>query len=153
LAEMRVARRVLQEQGVVVSAQTMVKMVTTEAAAIAGLGDWLGAIAPGRPADLVVLERLTDDPWESVLRSDPAAVDLVLIGGDLVYGRADLLLDLADPADPGRLTRLESLRAWGKPMLLDTRYRAGQAAAEEPPFTDVRAALITHYPQVGPVFA
>jgi hypothetical protein len=37
-------------------------------------------------------------------------------------------------------------------MLLDTRYRAG-AAGDEPPFADVRAALITQYPQVGPVFA
>jgi 5-methylthioadenosine/S-adenosylhomocysteine deaminase len=152
LAEMRVARRVLLQQGFPITAQSLVRMVTADAAAIAGLGDRLGAIAPGRPADLVVLERVAEDPWESVVQSDPGEVDLVVIGGDLVYGRADLLLDLAHPADPDRAERLEPLRAWGKPMLLDTRYRAG-AAGDEPPFADVRAALIAQYPQVGPVFA
>jgi len=151
LAEMRVARRVLVQQGADVTAEAMVRMVTSDAAAIAGLGDKLGSLAPGRPADVVVLERQTDDPWESVLRSDPSDVDLVVIGGDLVYGRADLLTSLSDPANTARL---EPLRAWGKQMLIDTRYRAGEAAAEdEPRFADVRAALITQYPQVGPVFA
>jgi 5-methylthioadenosine/S-adenosylhomocysteine deaminase len=153
LAELRVARRVLLQQGADVTAESLVRMVTSNAAAIAGLGDWLGSIEAGRPADLVVLERLAADPWESVLQSDPGEVELVLIGGDLVYGRADLLSSLADPADAGRAARLEPLRAWGKPMLLDTRYRAGAAAADEPRFADVRAALITQYPQVGPVFA
>jgi 5-methylthioadenosine/S-adenosylhomocysteine deaminase len=154
LAEMRVARRVLVQQGAEVSAQAMVRMVTCDAAAIAGVGDRLGSLAPGRPADIVVLERQTEDPWESVLQSDPSAVDLVLIGGDLVYGRADLLTSLASLTDPRSAARLEPLRAWGKQMLLDTRYRAGEAGAEpEPRFADVRAALITQYPQVGPVFA
>jgi 5-methylthioadenosine/S-adenosylhomocysteine deaminase len=158
LAEMRVARRVLGQQGASVTADSMVRMVTTDAAAIAGLDDRLGSIEVGRPADLVVLERLAADPWESVLQSDPGAVDLVVIGGDLVYGRADLLSSLADPADPDRVARLEPLQAWGKPMLLDTRYRAGaggsgSSATPEPRFADVRAALITQYPPVGPVFA
>jgi hypothetical protein len=44
-----------------------------------------------------------------------------MVDGDLAYGRADLLGDLADPADRDRL---EAVLAWGTPMLLDTSYRA-----------------------------
>jgi len=151
LAEMRVARRVLTGQGASVTAEALVRMVTVDAAAVAGLGDRLGSLQPGRPADVVVLERRNDDPWESVLQSDPSAVALVLIGGDLVYGRADLVTSLAAPT---RAAGFEPLLAWGMPMLLDTGYRAGRASAgEEPSFADVRAALIGQYPQVGPVLA
>ena len=64
-------------------------MVTRDAAKIAGLDDKLGALAKGPPADLVVLERRLEDPWENVLRPEPAWVELVMIGGDLAYGRAD----------------------------------------------------------------
>src|SRR4051812_20068439 len=56
LAEMKVARRVLAEQGHPITNEALVRMVTSGAAEIAGVGDKLGTIAEGRPADLVVME-------------------------------------------------------------------------------------------------
>jgi 5-methylthioadenosine/S-adenosylhomocysteine deaminase len=50
-------------------------MVTRDAAEIAGLGDKLGALAEERPADVLVLERHVEDPWENVLEADS------LVGG------------------------------------------------------------------------
>jgi 5-methylthioadenosine/S-adenosylhomocysteine deaminase len=74
----------------------------------------------------------------------------VMIGGNLVYGRADWLPELGEGAAQDRF---EPLFAWGKPMLLDTSYAAAGANAEQPRLSELRAALIAEYPQVGPILA
>lgn len=150
LHELKVARRELAGQGAEPPARRLVEMVTSDAAEIAGLGAELGVLEPGRPADLVVLERRLDDPYENVLEAEPAWVQLVMIDGDLPYGRADWLETLADPGDR---ERLEPLIAWGKRMLLDTSYTAAPATGEQPPLELLRGQLIAAYPQVGPIFA
>jgi 5-methylthioadenosine/S-adenosylhomocysteine deaminase len=149
LAEVKVARRCLLEQGRPVDAKRLVEMVTRDAAAIAGLGDKLGTLAPDRPADLVVFERRHPDPYENIAQADPGWVELVMIGGDLSYGRSDWMLALADPADHARL---QPLIAWGQPMLLDTGFAAHTAQTPAPTLADLRAELIAQYPQVGPIF-
>jgi 5-methylthioadenosine/S-adenosylhomocysteine deaminase len=151
LAELKVARRALAEQGLAATGRQLVDMVTRDAAAIAGLGDKLGELAPQRPADLVVFERGEADPWENVAKADPSWVELVVLDGDLAYGRADWLTTLARPEDRAEL---EPLIAWGKQMLLDTRHQAKPADDERPPtLAALRADLIDHFPQVGPIFA
>ncbi len=45
--------------------------MTTDAAKVAGLDGKLGEIAKDRVADLVVLERHLEDPWENVLTAGP----------------------------------------------------------------------------------
>ncbi len=82
-----------------------------------------------------------------MVEADPSWVELVMIGGNLVYGRADWLPELSGDADQGRL---EPLIAWGRPMLLDTSYAAAEADEEQPRLSELRAALIAEYPQVGP---
>jgi 5-methylthioadenosine/S-adenosylhomocysteine deaminase len=149
LGEMTVARRCLLEQGHPVDAKTLVTMVTRDAATIAGLGDQLGTLAPGRPADLVVFERRHPDPYENIAQAEPAWVELVMIGGDLSYGRADWMLALS-PAD--QHDQLQPLIAWGQPMLLDTGYAAHPDAKPAPKLADLRQELIAAYPQVGPIF-
>jgi 5-methylthioadenosine/S-adenosylhomocysteine deaminase len=122
-----------------------VEMVTSEAAAIAGLGEELGTLAPGRPADLVVFERRHPDAYENIVTAEAAWVSLVMIGGDMCYGRADWIRSLSDsPAG------LQELIAWGQPMLLDTGSAAGGGPA--PTLTQLRTELIGAYPQVGPIF-
>jgi 5-methylthioadenosine/S-adenosylhomocysteine deaminase len=151
LAELKVAARALAHQGHRLAPRRLVEMVTSTAAEIAGLAGQLGSLEAGRPADVVVLERRREDPYESVVAADPSWVQLVMIDGDLAYGRADWLTELVDPADRGRL---EPVLAWGTPMLLDTSFRALPASPQLPPtMAQLRAALITHYPQVGPIFA
>ena len=150
LAEVKVARRCLAAQGGPLEAPRLVDMLTRDAARIAGLEDQLGSLAAGRPADLVVFERLHEDPWENVVEADPAWVELVMIGGDLTYGRADWIPGLAASPDDARL---EPLLAWGKPMLLDTGYMANPDGGEVPTLADLCADLIGQYPQVGPIFA
>jgi cytosine/adenosine deaminase-related metal-dependent hydrolase len=150
LAELKVARRELFNQGAAPKARKLVDMVTRDAAKIAGLEDKLGELKEGRPADLVVLERREQDPWENVVEADPGWVELVMIDGDLAYGREDWLKGLTEPA---RAEGFEPLIAWGKRMLLDTSYQAKPGAQAPPKLAKLRADLIKQYPQVGPIFA
>jgi 5-methylthioadenosine/S-adenosylhomocysteine deaminase len=150
LAELKVARRCLFDQGGRPTAKQLVRMVTSQAAAIAGLSDKLGKLAKDRPADLTVLERRHPDPWENVVEADPSWVELVMIDGDLAYGRADWIEELAEP---GAEERLEPLIAWGQHMRLDTGYTVREPREDAPKLEQLRADLIGAYPQVGPIFA
>jgi 5-methylthioadenosine/S-adenosylhomocysteine deaminase len=150
LAEMKVARRSLAAQGAKPSAKKLVDMVTRDAAKIAGLDDRLGELKEGRAADLVVFERRFEDPWENVVEADPSWVDLVMIDGDLAYGRKDWMLGLTADADH---ERLEQEIAWGQDMRLDASYTAGEAGAEVPKLAQLRTDLIKEYKPVGPIFA
>jgi 5-methylthioadenosine/S-adenosylhomocysteine deaminase len=151
LAEIKVARRTITlQRGRPPTAKQLVDMVTRDAAMIAGLDEKLGRLAVGRPADLVVFERREEDPWENVVEAEPSWVELVMIGGKLVYGRAEWMPQLGAFVDQ---ERVEPLIAWGKPMLLDTSYTAAVSDEEQPRLSELRAALIAEYPQVGPIFA
>jgi hypothetical protein len=147
LGEMKVARQVMADQGRPATARQLVRMVTRDAARIAGLEATLGLLAADRPADVLVLARRHDDPWESVLVSTPADVELVTIGGDLAYGRTDWVTDLAVSTDG-----TEPVIAWGKHMLVDTRYSVRTTGTAAPKLAELRAELIDRYPQVGPIF-
>jgi 5-methylthioadenosine/S-adenosylhomocysteine deaminase len=149
LAEMKVARRELAQQGNLLPAAELVAMVTSGAASIAGLADHIGTLAPGRPADVLVLERHHEDPYENICRADPSWVELVLIGGDVTYGRSDWFAGLTDAAAG---PTIEQLIAWGKTMTLDNGYRA-QAAGPPPPLSQLRTWLTSNYAPVGPIFA
>jgi 5-methylthioadenosine/S-adenosylhomocysteine deaminase len=150
LAELKVARQELANQGASPSAKKLVEMVTRDAAEIAGLEHKLGTLAEGRPADLLVLERRATDPWQNVVAADPSWVELVMIDGDLAYGSETRMRELADP---DRQAGLELQIAWGKRMLLDTSYQVHPGAEPMPKLSELRAELIEHYKPIGPIFA
>jgi 5-methylthioadenosine/S-adenosylhomocysteine deaminase len=150
LAEMKVARQELTNQNHPITAKQLVAMATTTAADIAGLGDKIGTLETGRPADVLILAQRDDDPYESVCLAYPTDVELVLIGGDLAYGRTDWITTLAQ--DPTNL-RLEPVLAWGRPMLLDTSYQRKPLGDTTPSLQQLRTALTRVYPQVGPIWA
>lgn len=151
LHEMKVAWQVLtQTFGSTVKAPDLVRMVTTGAAEIAGLADKIGTLEVGRAADLTIVQKRLDDPYDNVVSAYPSWVDMVMIGGDIIYGRADWIAELSTPAD------YEPVTAWGRPMLLDTRFGSpDDATVDGPPrrLGGMRAKLIARYPAVGPIFA
>ena len=59
----------------------------------------------------------------------PADVQLVMIGGDVAYGRRDWVRSLA--ADPEDLD-LEQVVAWGRRMLLDTSFEVNPDGEPDP---------------------
>jgi 5-methylthioadenosine/S-adenosylhomocysteine deaminase len=154
LAELKVARQALLEEGRPATARQLVRMITIEAARIAGLDDRLGLLRADRPADVLVLERRHPDPWEAVAQAAPSCVELVVLGGDVAYGRADWVRLLAgkatDDRDPGETERL---MAWGRSVLVDTSYSVKTPASPAPRLAELRSQLIARHPQVGPIFA
>jgi 5-methylthioadenosine/S-adenosylhomocysteine deaminase len=150
LAEMKVARQELINQGHPLTAAQLVAMVTSAAADIAGLADKIGSIAVGRLADVLVLAQHDADPYQSVCDSYPNDVELVLIGGDIAYGRTDWVTTLVEHAAD---VRLEPVIAWGRPMLLDTSYQQHPQGDAAPPLEQLRSNLTRVYPQVGPIWA
>ncbi len=150
LAEMKVARQELVDQGHPLTAKQLVTMVTSGAASVAGLGKKLGRLAVGRTADLVVLSPQNADPYESVCSSTPADVQLVMIGGDVAYGRSDWVRTLA--ADAADLD-LEPVVAWGRRMLLDTSFEVNPGEEPTPRLAQIRKSLTEVYPQVGPIWS
>jgi 5-methylthioadenosine/S-adenosylhomocysteine deaminase len=151
LDEMRVARECLVAQGVGLSEpelhKKLVRMVTSEAAKIAGLEGKLGRIAAGRPADVVVLERSHEDPWRNVVEADPSRVELVTIDGFLVYGRPKWMDRVAPSPD------MEPVIAWGKPMKLDTSFAVRETGSPPVRLAALRKQLLERYVQTGPIFA
>lgn len=147
LAELKVARQSLVEQGHPATAQQLVRMVTSVAARIASLDDHLGLLDAGRPADILVLAARHPDPWESVVDSMPSDIELVMIGGDLAYGRTDWIGTVAPCG------QTEPVVAWGRSMLVDTSYSVLSPETPSPKLGELRTELIARYPQVGPIFA
>jgi hypothetical protein len=52
----------------------------------------------------------------------------------------------------------ESVLAWGRPMLMDTRFGSPETPDDTPAvparrLVDMRRRLIARYPNVGPIFA
>lgn len=155
LAEMKVGRRVLYEQDPTSDSdklhKKLVRMVTDEAAAIAGLQVQLGRLEGGRPADIAVIERRFDDPWRNIVEAYPASVEMTIIGGDIAYSRKDWIR--SQPPLVSSET-YEEVVAWGRPMMIDTGYTARATGAARPPtLTKLRANLTSRYPQTGPIFA
>ena len=151
LHEMKVAWQVLrQTPGNTVQPDDLVRMVTSGAAEIAGLADKIGTLEVGRAADLTILQKRLDDPHDNVVSAYPSWVEMVMIGGDVIYGRPDWVAELSSPTD------YEPVTAWGRPMLLDTRFGSPEdAGIDGPPrrLAEMRAKLIARYPAVGPIFA
>ena len=82
----------------VLSAETLLDMTTTNAAAAVGLGDRIGQLKEGYLADLAVYAGDTTKPYDAVLAATPKSVELVMVGGAILYG--DAALALAEPAQP-----------------------------------------------------
>ncbi len=150
LHEMKVAWQVITQTGAPLEAPDLVWMVTGGAAGIAGLADRIGTLEVGRAADLTILQKRLVDPYENVVSAYPSWVDMVIIGGNIVYGRPDWVAELSSPTD------YEQVDAWGRPMLLDTRFGSpDDAGIDGPPrrLAEMRAKLIAKHPAVGPIFA
>jgi hypothetical protein len=80
------------------SPQDLLTMTTANAAAALGLGDRLGKIAVGYYADLAVYAGDTSKPYDAVLAAAPKDVQLVMVGGGIVYG--DVAFAAAAPTQP-----------------------------------------------------
>jgi formylmethanofuran dehydrogenase subunit A len=107
----------------------LVQMVTSNAAKVLALDDRLGKIQVGYIADLAVFAGDDSKPWDAVLAAAPKDVQLVMIGGVVLYG--DAAFQVAGPPKPG----CEMLDVCGTPKFLcaaldDTTSKLNQTYAD-----------------------
>lgn len=117
LDELRAAARTRQ-----LSRQRLLRAVTSDAARILRLRDG-GMLSPGRAADVVMLRRRADDPYESVVRSGRVDVRLSMVGGQPLYGDLSMW-----PLFELKRERAEPVVVDGMPRLL-ARWIAQRASS------------------------
>ena len=85
--------------GGALSDRDLVNMVSSTAAAIAGIDDEVGSIRPGLRADLLVISGDDGRPYRDLVEASPADVQLVLVGGIPVYGERASMRSFWDAPD------------------------------------------------------
>jgi 5-methylthioadenosine/S-adenosylhomocysteine deaminase len=142
--ELRVAAEFNQDQfGGVIKDADWIKMITVNPAKALALDTRIGRLAPGFKADVTVLRSQDPDPHRSLLANHPQDVEMVWVGGELLYGRESLLQKFR----PG----CEALDVNGSKKRLcvvDTTNpvdKSGQTLA------DIRTILLSKYPQLSPL--
>jgi len=109
-----------------ISDAALVAMATINPARLAGVDRQLGSIEPGKLADLVVVKRRGANAYQALLTATPGGIQLVMIGGEPLYGDRALMRLLL----PG--ATLEDLTICGQPKSLhiaagNTFYDAWQS--------------------------
>jgi 5-methylthioadenosine/S-adenosylhomocysteine deaminase len=108
--------------GTFFSADTLIAMATATPAKLARVDSYIGSLAPGLMADLVVIRDNGGPPAQSVVKASPADVMLVVVGGAPIYGDAPILRQLLPPG-----TKLDTLTVCGAQKSINL---AGSFAAD-----------------------
>ncbi|HEX4516006.1 MAG TPA: amidohydrolase family protein, partial [Polyangiaceae bacterium] len=115
-------------------AAALVKMTTTNAASVLGLPTTLGRIKAGMVADLVVVSGDTTKPYDAIVAATPAAVRLVMIGGEVLYGDADVGQSLG-------VSACETFDACGTPKFLCVARPGATTDKLDQTYAQIQAAL------------
>ncbi len=116
------------------SPKDLLQMATVHAAQSLGLGDRLGQLKAGMLADLFIIDGDSAAPYDALLKATPAQVQLVMVGGEPLYGDAARL----PPGYGGDRCELQAVCGRDKFFCIamaDTDAKLGQKVA------DIKAAL------------
>ena len=143
--ELRVAAEVDQEEfGGVLKGLDLVKMITSNPARALGLEAHLGRLAAGLKADITVVGLKDADPGQSLLKSHLNDVQMVWLGGELLYGDAAAVQRIK----PDQCEPLAVLGAKKRICVKDSKdpvEKSNQTLAE------IQSLLLTNYPGVAPL--
>jgi 5-methylthioadenosine/S-adenosylhomocysteine deaminase len=103
LGELKVARAVSTKRGRLFSPRDLVEMVTCTPAAMLGWQKYLGAVAPGRRADLLIIAGSHHDPYTALIDASEPDLRAILIDGRIRMGEAGSFT-VGDPASSERFT-------------------------------------------------
>jgi 5-methylthioadenosine/S-adenosylhomocysteine deaminase len=131
LGELKVAQAVAPTVGATLTALDLVRMVTTAPATMLGWDNHLGALEPGKRADLVVLDGQTGDPYQQLISATEADFHLVMINGTPRVGTPGLMKSLVPALNTTGANASEPLRIAGRDRLLNlAQVTADPAVAE-----------------------
>ena len=117
--------------GATLTALDLVRMVTTAPATMLGWDNHLGALEPGKRADLVVLDGQAGDPYQQLISATEADFHLVMINGTPRVGTPGLMKSLVPALNTTGTNASEPLRIAGRDRLLNlAQVTADPAVAE-----------------------
>jgi 5-methylthioadenosine/S-adenosylhomocysteine deaminase len=97
LGELKIAKHVSDHGGGVFTNKELVAAVTRVPATMLGWASHVGRIAPGKTADILVLDKVGGDPYCNLIDADESNVVAVIIDGRPRVGRGIII----DPSTPG----------------------------------------------------
>ena len=143
--ELRTAAEVNEEQfGGAIPDDEWLKMITVNPAKALALESFVGKLAPGFKADITVLRALDDDPTKSVMKTHLQDVQMVWVGGDLLYANKAIL----DKIKPGECEPMLVYGSNKKVCVKNTKLQVPKAAQT---LEDIRTILHTNYPLLAPL--
>src|SRR4030095_2451826 len=138
--ELRTAAEVNEEDfnGAIPDAD-WIKMITVNPAKALALDAFIGKLAPGFKADITVLRERDNDPTKSLLKTHLQDVQMVWVGGDLLYPNKPVL----DNIKPGECEAILVYGSQKKVCVKNTKLQIPKAAQT---LKDIRTILHTNYP-------
>jgi 5-methylthioadenosine/S-adenosylhomocysteine deaminase len=131
LGELKVAWLYSQHMlGGLFGARDLVAMATRDAAAIIKWHKALGALEPGKRADVVVIDGKLGDPYEALIKAKETSIRLVMINGIARYGVPQLMGALGAEGQP---LSVGGRKAPAFPEADDGRPRCPRRVAERSP--------------------
>ena len=120
------------------------KMITVNPAKALALEAFVGKLAPGLKADITVLRSRDDDPIKSVLKTHLQDVQMVWVGGDLLYANKAIL----DKIKPGEC---EAMLVYGSQKKVCAKNTKLQVPKGAQTLEEIRTIPHTNYPLLAPL--
>ena len=121
-----------------------IKMITVNPARALALDAHVGRLAPGLKADITIIKAKDAEPNKSLLQSHLQDVEMVWVGGNLLYANRPAL----DALKPGRCEALLVHGSQKRICVKDTTPNIPKAAQT---LEDIRSVLRANYPQLAPL--
>lgn len=143
--ELRVAETASREEfDNAIPRERWLELITHNAAVVLGLEDKIGRLAPGLKADLVVLQRRDEEFAGSLLNTRTQDVQLVMVGGQAMYGNRAAMLKL-------RSSDCEDLTIYGSRKRICVRNSSAAVEKSTQSLAELRRILLGHYRGLAPL--
>src|SRR5437870_882808 len=121
-----------------------IRMITVKPAKALALDAFIGRLAPNLKADITVLRALDDDATKSLLKTHLQDVQMVWVGGDLLYANKAIL----DKIKPGEC---EAMLVYGSQKKVCAKNTKLQVPKGAQTLEEIRTILHTNYPLLAPL--
>jgi len=143
--ELRVAAKVNEEQfDSVIPEEDFLKMITVNPAHALALQDRIGRLKPDFKADITVLRAHDDNPHRSLQLSRLQDVEMVWVGGDLLYGNASIVQKVKPDL-------CESLLVKGSQKRVCVKDTKDPVPGSLDTFEVIRSKLLSRYSGLAPL--
>ena len=143
--ELRVAAQVNESQfDNAIADSDWIKMITVNPSKALALDAQIGKLAPGLKADITVLQSKNSDPHQSLLNTHLQDVQMVWVGGNLLYGNKTVL----EKVKPGQCEAVTVYGSEKRVCVKNTKENMPKAAQT---LAKIQAILQANYSNLAPL--